>query len=412
MNAIAKPTIDDLRRAADAIKGHVVRTPFVLAPRLAKQLGLASLRFKLENQQFTGSFKDRGAYYKLKSLSPEDAKRGVIAMSAGNHAQGVAYHAQRLSIPATIVMPEGTPFTKIERTASFGPRVILSGDSIDSAAVYARELAARENLVFVHPYDDPYIVAGQGTIGLEILEDDPDLDFLVVPIGGGGLISGISTAIKALKPSIEIYGVESDLYPSMHHAINEIPPANGGQTLADGIAVKSPGALTRAIVEEHVREVLLVDEMSVERAVGLLIETQRVVAEGAGAAGLAAILCHPSAFRNCKVGVVIGGGNIDSRLLSQILMRTLVLDGRMATLRIEIVDQPGVMSTITKVIGQTGGNIMDITHHRMFVDLPVKRAEVDVLVETRNANHVAEIIEKLEQAGFSTRRLSSRSGEG
>ncbi|HNB29217.1 MAG TPA: pyridoxal-phosphate dependent enzyme, partial [Alphaproteobacteria bacterium] len=256
MTQLAKPTLDDIRRAAEAIKGHVVRTPFVSAPRLAKQLGLASLRIKLENQQFTGSFKDRGSYYKLRNLAPEEAKRGVIAMSAGNHAQGVAYHAQRLGIPATIVMPEGTPFTKIERTASFGPRVILNGDSIDAAAVYARELAAKENLIFVHPYDDPYIVAGQGTIGLEILEDDPELDFLVIPIGGGGLIGGISTAVKALKPGIEIYGVESDLYPSMHHAINQIPPANGGQTLADGIAVKSPGALTRAIVEENVREVL------------------------------------------------------------------------------------------------------------------------------------------------------------
>ena len=411
MSKIAKPTLDDIRAAAEAIKGHVVRTPFVSAPRLAQQLGLASLRLKLENQQFTGSFKDRGSYYKLRSLSPDERKRGVIAMSAGNHAQGVAYHAQRLGIPATIVMPEGTPFTKIERTASFGPRVILKGDSIDAAAVYARELAAAENLIFVHPYDDPYIVAGQGTIGLEIIEDDSDLDFLVIPIGGGGLIGGISTAVRALKPSIEIYGVESDLYPSMHHAINEIPPANGGQTLADGIAVKSPGALTRAIVEEHVREVLLVDEMSVERAVGTLIETQRIVAEGAGAAGLAAIMCHPSAFRNCKVGVVIGGGNIDSRLLSQILMRTLVLDGRMATLRIEIVDQPGVMSTLTRVIGQAGGNIMDITHHRLFIDLPVKRAEVDVLLETRNAGHVDEIIKLLEQSGFSTRRMSSQSSQ-
>ena len=412
MNQIATPSLEDIRRAAAAIKGHVVRTPFVSAPRLAKQLGLASLRLKLENQQFTGSFKDRGAYYKLRSLSPEDAKRGVIAMSAGNHAQGVAYHAERLGIPATIVMPEGTPFTKIERTASFGPRVILKGDSIDAAAVYARELAAAENLVFVHPYDDPHIVAGQGTIGLEIMEDDPELDFLVIPIGGGGLIGGISTAVKAIDPKIDIYGVESDLYPSMHHAINEIPPANGGQTLADGIAVKSPGALTRAIVEANVREVLLVDEMTVERAVGTLIETQRIVAEGAGAAGLAAIMRHPAAFKGCRVGIVIGGGNIDSRLLSQILMRTLVLDGRMATLRIEIVDQPGVMSTLTRVIGQAGGNIMDITHHRLFVDLPVKRAEIDVLLETRNAKHVAEIIDLLDESGFSTRRLSSHSGQG
>ena len=404
-------TLKDVRAAARAIDGQIVHTPCLHSRTLSEVTG-ADVYLKFENLQFTASFKERGALTKLLSLTAAQRRHGVITASAGNHAQGVAYNARRLGVPATVVMPRFTPQVKVTRTRGFGAEVVLHGDNFDAARIFALKLATEREQQFVHPYDDPFIVAGQGTIGLEIIEDDPDLDFLVVPIGGGGLIGGISTAIKALKPGIEIYGVESELYPSMHHAINEIPPANGGQTLADGIAVKSPGALTRAIVEENVREVLLVDEMAVERAVGMLVEMQRIVAEGAGAAGLAAILCHPGAFKNCKVGVVVGGGNIDSRLLSQVLMRALVLDGRMATLRIEIVDQPGVMSTITKVIGQTGGNIMDITHHRMFIDLPVKRAEVDVLVETRNASHVAEIIEKLEQAGFSTRRLSSRSGEG
>lgn len=408
----ALPGLDDIRRAAEVIRGQIVLTPSVEAPRLAGQTGVAKLWLKLESQQFTGSFKDRGALNKLKSLTPDEARRGVIAMSAGNHAQGVAYHAQRLGIPATIVMPEGTPFTKVERTASFGPRVILQGDGIDAAATYARELAAKENLVFVHPYDDPYIVAGQGTIGLELLEQVPDLDCLVVPIGGGGLIAGIATAIKALRPEIDIYGVESALYPSMHHAVNALAPVNGGQTIAEGIAVKSPGVLTRAIVEKFVKQVLLVDENALERAVHTLVETQRLVAEGAGAAGVAALTAYPDLFKGRKVGLIVCGGNIDARMLAQVLMRGLVREGRIATLRIEIADQPGVLATVARLIGSTGANIIEVHHQRMFFDLPVKRADLDVSLETRNPAHVGEIIAQLEKAGFPTRRLSIHSTEG
>ena len=408
---IPHPTFADIEAAAKRIVGEVIRTPAVAAPRIAAQLGLAGLWLKLENQQFTGSFKDRGALNKLKSLTADEAKRGVVAMSAGNHAQGVAYHAQRLGSPAIIVMPEGTPFTKAERTAALGAKVVLNGDTIDAAALHARELAKQHNLSFVHPYDDALIVAGQGTIGLELLEQTPDIDMLVAPIGGGGLIGGIATAIKAKRPEVEIIGAECRLYPSMHHAVNNLPPQNGGQTLADGIAVKSPGALTRAIVEKHVKEVLLVEEESIEAAINMLVEVQRLVTEGAGATALAAILAHPAQFHGKKVAVVVSGGNIDSRLLAQVLMRGLFRDGRVATLRIEISDQPGVLANVAKLIGSTGGNIIEVHHQRMFFDLPAKRAEIDVVIETRNAQHVHEIIAALEGAGFETRRLSSRSDD-
>ncbi|HVO03258.1 MAG TPA: threonine ammonia-lyase [Candidatus Cybelea sp.] len=405
------PTVDDIRAAAERIRGHVVRTPLVRAPKLAAITGAASVHLKLENQQFTGSFKDRGAFNKLKSLTPEEAARGVIAMSAGNHAQGVAYHAQSLGIPATIVMPKGTPFTKIERTASFGAKIELQGDTIDAAAVYARQLAEHQNLVFVHPYDDPMIVAGQGTIGLEILEDLDDFDTLVAPIGGGGLISGISIAIKAAKPAVEVFGIEADLYPSMHHAVKGLSPDNRGQTIADGIAVKSPGRLTRAIIERHVSDLLLAAEDQLENAVHILVERQSLVAEGAGAASLAALLTEPKRFAGRKVVLLISGGNIDSRLLAQVLMRGLIRDGRVVTLRIEISDQPGVLGHLARLIGATGGNIIEIYHQRMFFDLPVKRADVDAVVETRNPTHVEQIIAALEADGFPTRRLSSHSGE-
>jgi threonine dehydratase len=405
------PTFADIETAAARIRGEVIRTPAVAAPRLAQQFGLAGLWLKLESQQFTGSFKDRGSLNKLKSLTAEEAKRGVIAMSAGNHAQGVAYHAQRLGIPATIVMPEGTPFTKAERTSALGARVVLQGDTIDAAALHARALAKEQDLVFVHPYDDPLIVAGQGTIGLELLEQTPEIDALVAPIGGGGLIGGIATALKAKRPEIEIFGAECRLYPSMHHAVNNLPPNNGGQTLADGIAVKSPGVLTRAIVEKHVKDVLLLEEEQIEAAVNLLVEVQRLVTEGAGATALAAIAAYPEHFRGRKVAAIISGGNIDSRLLAQVLMRGLFRDGRVVTLRIEISDQPGVLALVARLIGSTGGNIIEVHHQRMFFDLPAKRAEIDVVIETRNAGHAEEIIAALEGAGFDTRRLSSRSDD-
>ncbi len=402
-------TIDDIKAAAALIEGQVVRTPAVQARRLAEMLGAAELVLKLENQQYTGSFKDRGALTKMLSLSAAEAKNGVIAMSAGNHAQGVAYHAQRLGIPATIVMPEGTPFTKVERTRSFGARVILEGDSIDAAAVFARGMASAEDLTFVHPYDDPRIVAGQGTIGLELLADAPQLDTIVVPIGGGGILSGIAVAAKAQKPDIEMVGVEAALCPSMHHAIHDLPMSIAGQTLAEGIAVKTPGKLTREIIERLVPDILLVEEDAIERAVQLLVEVQKLVAEGAGAAGIAAMLAHPERFKGKRVGVVICGGNIDSRVLAQVLMRGLVRDGRMITLRVEIADQPGVLARLAGTIGKLGGNIIEILHQRMFFDLPVKRADVDAVIETRNAEHAREIVAALEAAGFPTRRLSARS---
>jgi threonine dehydratase len=402
-------SIAEIKDAAGAIAGQVKRTPSVDAPRLAELVGAERMVLKLESQQFTGSFKDRGALVKLLSLTPEERKSGVVAMSAGNHAQGVAYHAARLGIPSTIVMPVGTPFTKIERTRHLNARVVVEGDGFDTAGAFARDLAAREGLVFVHPYDDERIIAGQGTVGLEMLADDPDLDCLVVPIGGGGLIAGIATATKALKPAIEILGVEAKLYPSMYNAMRGLEPASGGSTIAEGIAVKRPGALTKPIVEALVSDILLVGEDTLERAVMQLIEVQKLVAEGAGAAGLAAMLAYGERFAGKRVGTVICGGNIDSRMLAHILMRGLVRDGRMVRLRIEITDQPGALARLAGVIGKAGGNIIEIYHQRMFHDVPVKKADIDAVVETRNAEHVREIVQGLNAIGFPTRLLGTSS---
>ena len=403
-------TIDDIRAAAETIDGEVVRTPLVPAGRLSAELG-CEIFLKLENQQFTGSFKDRGALNKLKSLAPEQAKAGVIAMSAGNHAQGVAYHAERLGIPSVIVMPEFAPFSKVERTRSFGARVVLTGDTLDASAVAAREIADREGLTFVHPYDDEKIIAGQGTIGLEMLADQPDLDAIVVPIGGGGVISGIGIAVQALKSGIEMVGVEAELFPSMYQAIHDMAPTSGGTTLADGIAVKNPGTLTRGIIEELVAEIVLVEEAAIETAVMKLCELQKIVAEGAGAAGIAALLARPEHFRGRKVGVVICGGNIDVRLLSAVLSRGMVRDGRLVRLRVTIVDQPGVLAKLSRLIGETGGNIIEVFHQRLFYNVPAKQAEIDAIVETKNADHVHEIVQSLRAGGFPTRVLSARSDE-
>ena len=404
-------TIDDVRRAAAVIAGHVVRTPAITAPRLAEATGAREVILKLENLQYTGSFKDRGAYNKLASLDAAARKAGVIAMSAGNHAQGVAYHAGRLGIPATIVMPDGTPFNKVESTRGLGAKVLLQGDSIDSAAVFARELAAKEGLTFVHPYDDPLIIAGQGTIGLELLADFPGLDAIVVPIGGGGVMSGVAIAAKALDPRIEMIGVEAALYPSMHHAVRNLAPANGGLTIAEGIAVKSPGALTREIIARLVSDLLLVEEDALERAVQMMAERQKIIAEGAGAAGLAALIAHSQRFAGKRVAIVVCGGNIDARILAQLLMRGLVRDGRVVTLRIEISDSPGVLGRLAGAVGRAGGNIIEIYHQRMFDDLPVKRAYVDSVIETRNPEHYKDIIAALESDGLPTRLLSNRSRE-
>ncbi len=405
-------TLDDIRAAGELLQGEVMRTPLRPAQRLSRRLG-CELYLKLENLQYTGSFKDRGAFVKLNSLTEEQAKRGVIAMSAGNHAQGVAHHAKRLGIPATIVMPEFAPITKVEQTRNFGARVILTGDTLDASAVAAREIAETDGLSFVHPYDDPKIIAGQGTVGLEIMEDQPDLDVVIVPIGGGGILSGTAIAMRALGSKARFFGVEAELYPSMYQAIHDQEPRLGGQTLADGIAVKNPGALTRPIIEEMVEDIMIVDESAVETAVVMLVELQKVVAEGAGAAALAALLDEEfcAQLAGQKVGVVVTGGNIDVRLLSWVLTRGLVRDGRIVRLRIDIVDRPGVLAKVAGCIGDSGGNIIEVYHQRLFYDVPAKEAEVDAIVETRNAEHVVEIVEHLEANGFTTQVLSARAAD-
>jgi len=400
------PTLADIQDAAAVIRDAVARTPSVRALALGAALGL-DVVLKLETQQRTGSFKERGAFYKLASLTADERKRGVIAMSAGNHAQGVAYHAQRLGIPATIVMPQGTPFTKIERTAGYGARVVLRGDSLGEARKAAFEIAAAEHLVFVHPYDDFHIIAGQGTIALEMLADHPDLDVLVVPIGGGGMIGGMAIAAKALKPGVKIVGVQTDSYPSMHHALKGLPAPTPGQTVAEGIGVKDPGVMTEAIVRAHVDEIVLVNEDKLERAIEMLLSQQKLVAEGAGAAGVAALLADPERFKGRKVGVVLCGGNIDARILSSILMRGMVRSGRLVRLRSEITDSPGTLAKVARIIGEAGGNIVEIFHQRLFHDVPVKLADLDVVVETRDMIHVREIMAKMDEAGFKTRLLSN-----
>jgi threonine dehydratase len=400
-------TIDDVRRAERAIAGAVAQTPMIRAAGLCEIAG-CEVFLKLETLQTTGSFKERGALNKLLSLTPGERKAGVVAMSAGNHAQGVAYHARRLGIPATIVMPAATPFTKIDRTEALGAKVVLRGDSLVDARRAADALATERGFVPVHPYDDPAVIAGQGTIALEMLAADEGLDTLLVPVGGGGLISGIAIATKALAPDIEILGVQSALYPSMYRVLQGIDPGlpTEGTTLAEGIAVKEPGHLTRRIVAALVGGVRLATERQLEDAVELLLERQKLVVEGAGAAGLAALLAEPERFRGRRVGIVLTGGNIDARLLASLLMRGLVRGGRLVRLRAELPDLPGVLSRVAGVIGGLGGNIVEVHHQRLFHDTSVKRAELDVVVETQNRRHVVTIIDALVAAGFPTRLLS------
>ena len=401
-------TIADIRQAEKAIAGAVRRSPLVRAAALSDMTG-CEVVLKLETLHPTGSCKERGALNKLLGLSEAERRAGVVAMSAGNHAQGVAYHARRLGIPATIVMPAGTPFTKIDRTEALGAKVVLKGEALTDARRAADDLARERGLVLVHPYDDPAVIAGQGTIALEMLAEDPNLDALLVPVGGGGLISGIAVAAKALKPEIEVVGVQSALYPSMYRILRGIDPGlpSEGTTLAEGIAVKEPGRLTRRIVAELVGVVRLVTERQIEAAVELLIERQKLVVEGAGATGVAALLADPERFRGRRVGIVLTGGNIDARLLASLLMRGLVRGGRLVRLRAELPDLPGALSRVAGAIGGLGGNIVEVHHQRLFHDTSVKRAELDVVVETQNRRHVDTIIDALVAAGFPTRLLSS-----
>ena len=397
-------TIDDIRRAAETIAGTVERTPCRVSRRLSDLTG-ATVVLKFENLQHTGSFKDRGALVKLSSLSAEERARGVIAVSAGNHAQGVAYHAQQLGIPATIVMPEGTPHVKVRQTESYGANIMQHGDTLDAAAELAESQRTRHDLVFIHPYDDPLIIAGQGTVALEMLAQHPALDTLIVPVGGGGLISGCAIAAKALRPDLRIVGVETELYPSMYQLVHGEPIHCGGQSIAEGIAVKAPGAHTAAVVRELVDDLLLVPEEQIEIAIEHLVVAEKTVVEGAGAAALAAVLADPGRFRGATVGLILTGGNIDTRLLSSILMRGLMRSGRITRMRVEIDDRPGVLAQVAQIIGEGRGNILEVAHQRMFPDVPAKLAELDVVIETRDRVHVRDIETRLRSAGFMVREL-------
>ncbi|MGE3877257.1 MAG: threonine ammonia-lyase [Parvibaculaceae bacterium] len=403
-------TFSDIEEARSLLQGgNAIRTPLLRSPKLSEATG-AEIFIKFENQQVTNSFKDRGAYVKLASLTEDERRRGVIAMSAGNHAQAVAYHAHRLGIPATIVMPETTPFNKVERTRSHGAEVALSGETLAESQQTVESMIAERNLVLVHPYDDDRIIAGQGTAGIEMLEDAPDLDVIVVPIGGGGLISGVSIAARHLKPDIEVLGVEVKLYPSMYMALRGEQGRCGGSTLAEGIAVKNVTERTISICRRTVDDVRLVGESDIERAVMAFLTHQKTLAEGAGAAGLAAVLSDPGHFRGRKVGLILCGGNIDPRILASIILRELEREQRIVNLRIQIDDRPGMLGKIASLLGRNGANILEVSHRRMFLDIPAKGAELEIMIETRDGHHAEQIVALIQEQGFVARVLDAPGG--
>ncbi|MEG3617394.1 threonine ammonia-lyase [Magnetovibrio sp. PR-2] len=402
-------TYADIEAAALQGENHILRTPCFPAARLSELTG-ANVILKLENLQHTCAFKVRGALNKLMSLKNERQCKGVIAASAGNHAQGVGYFARQLDIPATIVMPKNTPFTKIARTEALGAKIVLKGDDFIQARDHAQTLSDQEGLCFVHPYDDPHVIAGQGTIGKEMLEDQPHLDSIIASIGGGGLISGIGIAAKHLKPGIEIFGVQAETYPSMYDAYHKCTSAaEYGQTIADGIAVKTPSPNTQAIIEDVVDDIFTVSELQIEKSLHTFLDLKRLVTEGAGAAPLAALLANKEKFKDRTVGLVVSGGNVDSRMLSTLLMRGLAREGRLVSLRIKIIDVPGALSKVSKIIGDSGANIIEVHHQRLFSDVPLKQTEMDVAVETLDQDHVQALVHTLCKAGFETRVLSATS---
>ncbi len=404
-------TLADVEAAALRLEGQILRTPCLLSRTLSDIHG-AEIWLKFENLQYTASFKERGAYNRLAVLSGEERGRGVVAASAGNHAQGVAYHARRLGIPATIVMPLETPFVKIENTEKLGARVVLHGHSVEEATARALEVARRQGLTFIHPYDDPLIIAGQGTVALEMLEQAPGLELLIVPVGGGGLISGIAVAAKGRRPDIEIVGVEAALFPSVRCLLEGREVTVGGPTIAEGIAVKRPGSLTLPMIRRLVDDVLLVEEAAIEAAVLRLLEIEKTVVEGAGATGLAALAADLARFRGRTVGLVLSGGNIDSRLLSGVILRGLVRTDRLVRLRVGLPDSPGSLARVARIVAEAGGNIVDVVHQRAFSRLSVKQADVDFTIETRNAAHAREIERALAAAGLSVCRLESAARHG
>jgi threonine dehydratase len=398
--------IGDIEAARRIIESTVLRTPMLPAPKLSALTG-AQVFVKYENLQVTNSFKDRGALVKLSALDETQCRRGVIAMSAGNHAQSVAYHARRLGIPATIVMPVTTPFVKVAATRSHGAEVVLHGDTISESQARCEDIQRARGLTLVHPYDDPRIMAGQGTIALEMLEDTPDLDVLVIPIGGGGLIAGNAVAAKAASPGIEIVGAEAALYPSVWNALHGGGRPIGGPTLAEGIAVKNVGTLTLPIIRDLVSDIILVDEAHLERAVNAYLTLQKTMAEGAGAAGLAAMLAEPDRFRGRKVGLILCGGNIDPRILASIMVRELDRDSRIISFRLTIPDRPGVLGQIATRLGELGANILEVDHRRLFLDVPAKGAKLDVTIETRDAAHAQEIMAAMAADGYAPVRIET-----
>ena len=395
-------SLDDIQAAAGRIAGHVERTPCRFSRTLSQITG-AEVWVKFENLQFTAAYKERGALNRLSRLEEDERRRGVIAASAGNHAQGLAYHGDRLGIPVTIVMPRGTPHVKVQQTREFGASVVIDGDSYDSAYERARELEAERGLVFIHPFDDFEVMAGQGTVALEMLEDAPDLEILPIPIGGGGLIAGMATAAKALKPDIKVIGVEPAMFPSFTGRMRGLNAPCRGQTIAEGIAVKTVGELTYAVARPLIDDVVLLEEPFFERAIALYCNIEKTVAEGAGAASLAALLAYPERFRGKKCGLVITGGNIDPRLLASVLTRELVRAQRLVSLRIVGDDRPGLLAAVSAAIGELGGNILEVAHNRLALDVPAKGAEFDLMVETRDAQHTQEIVDALRERGYPPR---------
>jgi len=397
-------TLDDIKAAARRVEGHIERTPCRRSATLSQITG-AEVWVKFENLQFTASYKERGALNKLLQLSADEKRRGVIAASAGNHAQGLAYHGHRLDVPVTIVMPRGTPFVKVQQTRDFGATVVIEGDSYDAANEHAQQLKDERGLVFVHPFDDEDIMAGQGVIALEMLEDAPDLEILPVPIGGGGLISGVATAAKALSPNIRVIGIEPAMYPSFTARMRGVNAPCGGQTIAEGIAVKEVGKLTYQVARPLIEDVLLLEEPFFERAVALYCNVEKTVAEGAGAASLGALLAFPERFRGKKCGLILTGGNIDPRLLASVLTRELVRAQRLVSLRIVGDDRPGLLANVSALIGNYGANIIEVAHNRLALDVPAKGAEFDLLIETRDAQHTQEIMDALRAAGYPPRAV-------
>ena len=404
---MAEISLQDIRAAAARIAGSIARTPFDHSRTLSRVTGV-DIWLKFENLQFTASFKERGALNKLLSLDAAQRMRGVIAMSAGNHAQGVAFHAARLGVRAVIVMPRGTPNSKVRGTQVHGAEVVIEGDTLADASLHAHKLAERDGLTFIHPYDDPLVVAGQGTVALEMLEQQPALDALVVPVGGGGLISGMAIAAKALQPRIEVIGVESTLWCAMHQRLAGLPVAVGGDTIAEGLAVRDVGELTLRIARELVDEILLVEEETIEQAIVQLVEIEKTVAEGAGAAGLAALLQHPARFAGRRVGIPICGGNIDARLLADVLMRGLVRDGRMVRLLVTMPDIAGALAKVAAMIGDGGGNIVEVQHQRVFGTTSAKAPDVEFVVETRDRQHTAALLSLLESRGVRASIIGTR----